>query len=100
MKNTTYSHNLSWLAISVEDGEISPEDFEIAKDFEFGINGEDIGLFLAQAKELMDIRNIKSVHYSTKDFPNFHGAYKVVLKNDTEILYGFKCGYFGLELIK
>ena len=90
----------SWLKCAVEDGDISLSEFNIAKNIDFNINGEDYGLFLGQIKDFLKIEDIKNVSYYILDSSiDFDGAYQVVLKNGQTKLFGWKDFQSGLEEI-
>ena len=82
------------LKIAVEDEDITVEEFEVAKNIEFNINGEDYGLFLSQIKEIVPLNNIKSVSYI--DLKEFDGGYRVILANGVEKHFGWHFKKFGL----
>lgn len=89
----------SWLQYAVDDGIISESEFEIAKDIEYNINGEDIGLFIEQIKDFLKLTEIKKVSYYDIENKVFDGGYEVTLKNGTKKVFGYKFKQFGLEEI-
>lgn len=89
----------SWLQCAVEDRIISTTEFEVAKDIEFAINGEDIGFFLHQIRSFLKFQDIKKVTYADIEDNQFDGGYEVTLNNEVKKIFGYVCGCIELEEI-
>lgn len=92
--------DISWLECARKDGDITSEEFIVAKDIDFNINGEDYGLFLGGVKDFISIQDIQSVSYGhIPENTEYEGAYEVILKNNEKKLFGWKGLNEGLEEI-
>lgn len=86
-----------WIDTLLQAEEISPEDAEIARNINWKINGEDIGLFIDQIKDHMDIKDIQKVGYC--DPEGFDGGY-VVFTNNGPVKFGWVDFETGLHPIQ
>lgn len=80
-------------------GEITKKQFDKAQKIAFVINTEDIGLFIQQIVQHLDLADIARVTYVQHEINGYDGGYNVETKNGNVEIFGWVDFQYGLHAI-
>lgn len=95
--NESEEDDLQQINFDLENNHLDPEDAEALKDIDLEINSEDYQVFIEEIKDLLNVKDIKSVEYADPS-DGYDGAYKVTLKDESVKYFDWKDFIDGLVL--